>query len=55
MGGEWGSMSIMDEAEVIIVSGDDGIDRIYPPKLFRETIISRIHRGGKHYAIAYAT
>ena len=48
-------MSIMDEAEVIVVSGDDGIDRIYPPKVFRKTIISRIHRGGKHYAIVYAT
>ena len=55
MGGEWDSMSIMDEAEIIIVSGDDGIDRIYPPKAFRETIISRIHQGGKHYAIVYAT
>ena len=30
MGGEWSSMSIMDEAEIICISGDD--DRIYPPK-----------------------
>ena len=40
MGGEWNSMSIMDEAEIISVSGDNGIDRIYPPKEFREKIIS---------------
>ena len=32
MGGEWSIMSIMDKAEVISVSGDDGIDRIFPPK-----------------------
>ena len=31
MGGEWSSMSIMDEAEVISVSRDDRIDRIFPP------------------------
>ena len=48
-------MSIMDEAEIISVSGDDGINRIYPPKEFRDKIISRIHRGGKHYAIVFAT
>ena len=45
----------MDEAEVISISGDDGIDRIYPPKGFRERIISIMHRGGKHYAIVNAT
>ena len=32
MGGEWDKMSIMDEAEVISISGDDGIDRIFPSK-----------------------
>ena len=26
MGGEWNSMSIMDEAEIVSVSGDDGIN-----------------------------
>ena len=55
IGGEWSSMSIMDEAEIISVSGDDGIDRIYPPKEFWEKIISSIHRGGKHFAIVFAT
>ena len=45
----------MDEAEVISISGDDGIDRIYPPKGFRERIISSMHRGGKHYMIVFAT
>ena len=45
----------MDKAEVISISGDDGIDRIYPPKGFRERIISIMHRGGKHYAIVNAT
>ena len=43
MGGEWSRMSIMDEAEVISVSGDDGINRIFPPKGFRERIISSLH------------
>ena len=32
MGGEWGSLSIIDKAEVVSVRGDDGINRIYPPK-----------------------
>ena len=48
-------MSIMNKAEVISVSGDDGINRIYPPKEFCEKIILSIHRGGKHYAIVFAT
>ena len=34
MGGEWDKMLIMDEAEVISISEDDGIDRIFPPKGF---------------------
>ena len=55
MGGEWSSMSIMDEAEVISVSGDDGIDRIFPPKGFHERIISKLHQGGKHFTIVFAT
>ena len=37
-------MSIMDEAEIVSISRDDGIDRIYPPKGFRERIINSIHR-----------
>ena len=32
MGGEWGKMAIMQEAEVVYIAVDDGIDRIYPPK-----------------------
>ena len=48
MGDKWSSLSIMDEAEVVSISRDDGIDRIYPPKEFRERIITSIHRGGKH-------
>ena len=55
MGGEWASMSIMDEAEIICISGDDGIDRIYPPRGFRERIINSIHQGGKHFDIVMAT
>ena len=53
MGGEWDKMLIMDEAEVISISGDDGIDRIFPPKGFRETIVSSLHQGGKHFAIIF--
>merc|ERR1712240_300379 len=55
MGGEWDKLSIMEEAEVIAISGDDGIDRIFPPKEFRETIITSMHQGGKHFAIVFAT
>ena len=55
MGGEWSSMSIMDEAEVITISRNDGIDRIYLPKGFCEKIITSLHQGGKHYAIVFAT
>ena len=53
MGGEWDKMSIMEEAKVISVSGDDGIDRIFPPKEFRETIITSMHQGGKHFTIVF--
>merc|ERR1712240_941503 len=53
MGGEWNQMSIMDEAEVISISRDDGIDRIFPPKEFRETIVSSLHQGGKHFGGEY--
>ena len=53
MGGEWDKMSIMEEAEVIAISGDDGIDRIFPPKEFRETIITSMHQGGKPFAIFF--
>ena len=51
MGGKWSSMSIMDKAKVISISGKDGNDRIYPPKGFCERIISSLHQGGKHFAI----
>ena len=55
MGGEWHIMSIMEEAEIICISRGDGIDRIYPPKGFREKIIKLIHKGGKHLDIVLAT
>ena len=48
-------MLIMDKAEVISISGNDGIDRIYLPKGFCEKIITSLHQGGKHYAIVFAT
>ena len=32
MGGKWGKMGVMDEAEVVFISCDDDIDRIHPPK-----------------------
>ena len=44
IGGEWNQMLIMDKAEVISISGDDGIDRLFPPKEFRETIVSSMHQ-----------
>ena len=55
IGGEWDRMSVMDEAEVVCISGDDGIDMIYPPKAHRKTIIELLHKGGKHLDIVMAT
>ena len=55
MGGEWHMISIMEEAEIICISGGDGINKIYPPKGFREKIIQLIHQGGKHLDIWLAT
>ena len=55
MGGEWNIMSIMDEAKVVCISGTDGVDRIYPPKQYRQHIIELIHKGGKHLDIVLAT
>ena len=55
MGGELGKMGVMDEAEVVYISGDDGIDQIYPPKEYRKQIIEKTHEGGKHVEIVMAT
>ena len=48
-------MGIMDEAEVVCISGVDGVDRIYLPKQYWQHIIELIHRGGKHLDIVLAT
>ena len=48
-------MGVMDEAEVVFISGDDGIDRIYPPKEYRKQIIEKTHEGSKHVDIVMAT
>ena len=49
-------MSIMEEAEIVCISGADGIDRIYPPPNgYREKIIQLIHKGGKHMEIVLTT
>ena len=45
----------MDEGEIICISGDDGIDRIYQLRGFRERIICSIHQGGNHFKIMMAT
>ena len=55
MGGEWDKMGVMDEAEVVYISGNDSVDRIYPPKGYREHIIELTHKGGKHQDIVLAT
>ena len=55
MGGEWDKMGVMDEAEVVYISGDDGVNRIYPPKGYRKHIIELTHKGGKHVDIVLAT
>ena len=36
------------------ISGDDGIDRIYPPKAHRKAIIELLHKEGKHLDIVMA-
>ena len=48
-------MGVMDEAEVVYISGDAGIDRVYPPKEYRKHIIELTHKGGKHQDIVLAT
>ena len=55
MGDEWGKMRVMDEAEVVYISGDDGIDQIYLPKEYRKQIIEKTYEGGKHGDIVRAT
>ena len=55
MGGEWDKMGVMDEAEVVYISGDDVVDRIYPHKVYRKHIIELTHEGGKHLDIVLAT
>ena len=50
-----GQDGMMDEAEVVFISGDDGIDRIYPPKEYRKQIIEKTNEGGKHVDIVMAT
>ena len=54
MGGEWDKMGVMQEDEVVYISCDDSIDRIYPPKAHRKTIIELLHKGGKHLDIVMA-
>ena len=55
MGGKWGKMGVMDKAEVVFISGDDGVDRISPPKEYRKQIIEKTREGGKHVDIVMAT
>ena len=37
--GEWNRLGIMKEAEIVYLTGTDGIDRIYPPKAYRSKIL----------------
>ena len=55
MGGEWDKIGVMDKAEVVYISGDNGVDRIYLPKGYRKHIIELTHEGGKHLDIVLAT
>ena len=55
MGGKWGKMGVMDKAEVVFISGDNGIDRIYPSKEYRKQIIEKTPEGSKHVDIVMAT
>ena len=48
-------IGVMDEAEVIFISGDNGVDRIYPLKGYRKQIIEMTHEGGRHVDIVWAT
>ena len=48
MEGEWGRMNVLKEAEIVSISGDDGIERIFPPKAYRSKILEVLHQGGKH-------
>ena len=37
----------MKEAEIVCLTGTDGIDRIYPPKAYRSKILEILHSGGR--------
>ena len=45
IGGEWNSLKIMKEAEIVYLDGTYGIDRIYPPKAYRSKILETICSG----------
>ena len=48
-------MGVMQEAELGYISGDDCIDRIYPPpKAYRSKILELLHQGGKHLDVVMA-
>ena len=42
MRGEWNMMGIMEEAKIVCISSADRVDRIYPPKQYREKNISTL-------------
>ena len=48
-------MGVMDEAEVVYISGDDRVDRIYPPKEYRKRKLELTRKGGKQLDIVLAT
>ena len=52
MRGEWGRTGVIDEAEVVYISGDDGVDRIYLPKAYRKHIIELTHKGGNTWILS---
>ena len=45
IGGGWGKMSVLQEAEVVYVAGYDGIHRIFPLKAYRSKILEVLHQG----------
>ena len=47
-------MGVRQEAEVIYISCNGDVDKIYPTKAYRKTIIELLHKEGKHLDIVMA-
>ena len=47
MGGEWPSLDILPETEVIILHENNQVSKIFSPKSYRPLILEELHRSGR--------